>query len=33
MQMTQSPIKRDNVDLSKPITGLGTTMDDRLTTI
>ena len=28
--MTQSPIKRDNVDLNKLITGMGTTMDPFL---
>ena len=27
MQMTPSPIKRDNVDLNKLITGIGTIMD------
>ena len=31
MQMTQSPIKRGNVDLNKLITGIGTTMDPFLT--
>ena len=27
MKMTPSPIKRDNADLNKLITGMGTTMD------
>ena len=31
MQMTQSPIKSDNVDMNKLITGIGTTMDSFLT--
>ena len=31
MQMTSSPIKRDNADLNKLITGIGTTMDPFLT--
>ena len=31
MQMTSSQIKRDNVDLNKLITGIGTTMDSFLT--
>ena len=31
MQMTPSPIKCDNVDLNKLITGSGTTMDPFLT--
>ena len=31
MQITPSPIKRDNVDLNKLITGIGTTMDPFLT--
>ena len=29
--MTPSPIKRDNVDMNKLITGIGTTMDSFLT--
>ena len=33
MQMTPSPIKRDNVDLNKLITRIGTTMDPFLTDI
>ena len=31
MQMTPSSIKRDNVDLNKLITGIGTTRDPFLT--
>ena len=31
MQMSPSPIKRDNVDMNKLITGIGTTMDSFLT--
>ena len=31
MQMTPSPIKRDNIDLNKLITGIGTTTDPFLT--
>ena len=31
MQMTPIPIKCDNVDLNKLITGMGTTMDPFLT--
>ena len=31
MQMTSSPIKRDNVDLNKLITGIRTSMDTFLT--
>ena len=31
MQMTSSPIKRDNADLNKLITGNGTTVDSILT--
>ena len=31
MQMTPSPIKRDNADLNKLITGIGTTSDPFLT--
>ena len=31
MQMARSPIKRDNVDMNKLITGIGTTMDYFLT--
>ena len=31
MQMTPSPIKRDNVDMNKLITGIGTTMNSFLT--
>ena len=31
MKTTPSPIKRDNVDLSKLITGIGTTMEPFLT--
>ena len=31
MQMTPSPIKRDNADLNKLITGMGTAMDPFLT--
>ena len=31
MLMTPSPIKRDNVDMNKLITGIGTTMDSFLT--
>ena len=31
MQMTPSSNKRDNVDLNKLITGIGTTMDPFLT--
>ena len=31
MQITSSPIKRDNADLNKPITGIRTTMDSFLT--
>ena len=31
MQMTPSSIKRDNVDLNKLITGIGTTGDPFLT--
>ena len=30
MQMTSSPIKPDNADLNKLITGIGTTMDSFL---
>ena len=33
MQMTPIPIKRDNVDMNKLITGTGTTMDAFLTDI
>ena len=31
MQMTPSPIKRDNVDMNKLITGIETTLDSFLT--
>ena len=31
MQVTSSPIKRDNADLNKLITGIGTTVDSFLT--
>ena len=31
MQMTSSQIKRDNADLNKLITGIGTTKDSYLT--
>ena len=31
MQMTLSSIKRDNVNLNKLLTGIGTTMDPFLT--
>ena len=31
MQMTSSPIKRDNADLNKLIAGIGTTIDSFLT--
>ena len=31
MQMSPSPIKRDNEDMNKLITGIGTTMDSFLT--
>ena len=31
MQMTPSPSERDNADLNKLITGIGTTMDSFLT--
>ena len=31
MQMTPSPIKRDNVDMNKLITVIGTTIDSFLT--
>ena len=31
MQMTSNTIKRDNVDMNKLITGIGTTMDSFLT--
>ena len=31
MQMTPSPNKRDNVNLNKLLTGIGTTMDPFLT--
>ena len=31
MQMTPSPIKRDNADLNKLITGIGTAIDPFLT--
>ena len=31
MQMISSPIKRDNADLNKLITGIGTTLDSVLT--
>ena len=32
MQMTPGPIKHDNADLNKLITGIGTTMDPFLLT-
>ena len=31
MQMTSNTTKRDNVDMNKLITGIGTTMDSFLT--